>query len=75
MIVIINIDIRDKLVIIIPLGVIIILNTPRRNYRDYNRDVENGKLVKINRSKRGAKGDDRGNRVRVIKRVGRWGKI
>ena len=28
MIVIINIDIRDKLVIIIPLGVIVILNTP-----------------------------------------------
>ena len=27
-IVIINIDIRDKLVIIIPLGVIVILNTP-----------------------------------------------
>ena len=28
MIVIINIDIRDKLVVIIPLGVIVILNTP-----------------------------------------------
>lgn len=28
MIVIINIDIRDKLVVIIPLGVVVILNTP-----------------------------------------------
>ena len=57
-IVIINRDIKDKLVIIVPLGIIVILNTPRRSYRDYNRDVENEKLVKINRSKR----DDRGGR-------------
>ena len=42
MIVIINIDIQDKLVIIIPLVVIVILNTPRRSCRDYNRDIENG---------------------------------
>lgn len=50
---IINIDIKDKLVIIIPLGVILILNTPRRSYRDYNGGIE---------SDRGDKRDNRINR-------------
>lgn len=43
---------------------------PRRSYGDY-KNIENRKLVEINGSKIGAKRDDRGNRVRVIKRVGR----
>jgi hypothetical protein len=37
-IVIINIDIRDMLVIIIPLGVMVVLNTPpRQSYGDRNK--------------------------------------
>ena len=40
-IVIININIKDKLVIIIPLVVIVILNTPRQSCGDYNGDIEN----------------------------------
>lgn len=48
MVVIININIRDKLVIIIPLVVIVMLNTPRQSYEDYNRDIEN-KSDRINR--------------------------
>lgn len=70
-IVIININIKDMLVIIIPLGVIVILNTPRQSSRDYNRDIESRKWVKINGNEKGIRRDDRGNRVRVIKRVGR----
>ena len=45
-IVIINIDIRDKLVVIIPLGVIVMLNIPCQSYRDYNKDIESETLVK-----------------------------
>jgi hypothetical protein len=47
MVVIINIDIKENLVIIIPLGVIIMLNTPVKVV-----EIENEKLVIINRSER-----------------------
>lgn len=49
-IVIINIDIKDKLVIIIPLGIIVMLNAHRRSSMDDNRNVE---------TERGGKRDDR----------------
>ena len=45
----------------IPLGVIVVLNTPRQSCGDYNRDIKNRKLVKINRSER----DYKRNRERV----------
>lgn len=41
MIIIININIRDKLAIMIPLGVIVMLNTPRQSYEDYIRNRYN----------------------------------
>ena len=44
----ININIKDKLVIIIPLGVIVVLNTPRQSCGDYNEDIES----KINESEK-----------------------
>lgn len=61
MIVIININIQDKLVIMIPLGVIVMLNTPPVEVMG----------IRINKDERGSKRDDRRNREGVIEKVGR----
>lgn len=72
-IIIINITIKEELVIMMPLGFIVILNTPRQSCGDYNEDIKNkidriienegNRICKEERIK--IKRDDRGNREGV----------